>query len=713
MADQVLGSMFWKLGIKSTVPEDTQAAEKELDKLDATTQKSGKSMQNLSAKCTAAGAVMTGLGASIVLLTDSAKKTNAELAVTALQLGVSTEEMRDLALATTNVTFPLEEVTASFDLLTRAGETDTEVISGVATAYDTLGDATGNTASKVTETMVTALKTFDISAEESTQSIDGITYMLRNSIVEMENLDSVLGYITPDVVDLGFTLDDTTAALGVMADKGMSGAVVTREFRSAITEATADTTDYESELTDLGSTLDSLVEKQRDLSDSTRDNSLSLRSSEINIANAKDALAEMRAGGKLDGETTAQYNRRIEEQEIRIESLVNRQTDLKEKQAELKTSTEENTQAQIDNAKETAIAEAASVDQTAALDGFYESLGITKEEVDAYKEKMAEAGGITQEYADAANTQYGAVDGLKQKFSEFTLAAGSALEPLDGVGVAMTTFGGIMMGVGPMMTIFSGINLGTMVPSLMATATASWAVIAPWAPLIIAVGLVVAALWILEEKFGLVTWAIDGLWSIGETLIGWITGAFSGGLDDGGESLLLFLGPIGWIIEAFLHWDEILPIITGVFTDVIDYIEGLFSWFGEAGGKIIEMLVDGILNSPLTPFGAISSMLGLVGDLLPHSPAKTGPLSVAPNWGAYLVDPLLSVEPAMQSAAVAAVSPVSAVTPGATSQTGGQTTDNSMSINQITFNKDADIAEFWRQRDSQITRNRVQRGIRI
>jgi hypothetical protein len=705
--------MFWKLGIKSTVPEDTQAAEKELDKLDATTQKSGKSMQNLSAKCTAAGAVMTGLGASIVLLTDSAKKTNAELAVTALQLGVSTEEMRDLALATTNVTFPLEEVTASFDLLTRAGETDTEVISGVATAYDTLGDATGNTASKVTETMVTALKTFDISAEESTQSIDGITYMLRNSIVEMENLDSVLGYITPDVVDLGFTLDDTTAALGVMADKGMSGAVVTREFRSAITEATADTTDYESELTDLGSTLDSLVEKQRDLSDSTRDNSLSLRSSEINIANAKDALAEMRAGGKLDGETTAQYNRRIEEQEIRIESLVNRQTDLKEKQAELKTSTEENTQAQIDNAKETAIAEAASVDQTAALDGFYESLGITKEEVDAYKEKMAEAGGITQEYADAANTQYGAVDGLKQKFSEFTLAAGSALEPLDGVGVAMTTFGGIMMGVGPMMTIFSGINLGTMVPSLMATATASWAVIAPWAPLIIAVGLVVAALWILEEKFGLVTWAIDGLWSIGETLIGWITGAFSGGLDDGGESLLLFLGPIGWIIEAFLHWDEILPIITGVFTDVIDYIEGLFSWFGEAGGKIIEMLVDGILNSPLTPFGAISSMLGLVGDLLPHSPAKTGPLSVAPNWGAYLVDPLLSVEPAMQSAAVAAVSPVSAVTPGATSQTGGQTTDNSMSINQITFNKDADIAEFWRQRDSQITRNRVQRGIRI
>lgn len=587
MGDQVLGSMFWKLGIKSTVPEDTQAAEKELDKLDDTTKKSGVSMANLSAKCTAAGAVMTGLGASIVLLTDSAKKTNAELAVTALQLGVSTEEMRDLALATTNVTFPLEEVTATMDLLTRAGMEDTEAIQETATALDTLGDATGNSASAVTESLIPALNAFNIPLEQAGEHTDTLTYLMRNSTIELSEFSSVVAYLAPDLDVLGLSLEDTSALMLAMADHGLQGSAATREFRTAVSAA--------------------------------------------------------------DGDITT----------------------------------------------------------------LYESLGITTDEVANYSGKITDATGITDEYAAAANTQYGAVDELKQKFSELTLGLGSALEPLDGVGVAMTTFGGIMMGVGPMMTIFSGINLGTMVPSLMATATASWAVIAPWAPLIIAVGLVVGALWVLEDQFGLVTWAIDGLWSIGETLIDWITGAFSGGLDDGGESLLLFLGPIGWIIEAFLHWDEILPIITGVFTSVIDYIEGLFSWFGEAGGKIIKMLVDGILNSPLTPFGAISSMLGLVGDLLPHSPAKTGPLSRSPNWGAYLVDPLLSVEPAMQSAAVAAVSPVAAVTPGATSQTGAQNTDNSMSINQITFSKDADIAEFWRQRDTQITRNRVQRGIRI
>ena len=65
---------------------------------------------------------------------------------------------------------------------------------------------------------------------------------------------------------------------------------------------------------------------------------------------------------------------------------------------------------------------------SSGLEVFYKELGITAEEVAAYKAKINEAEGITQAFADAANEQYGMVDNLKQMWSEWSLRIGSALE---------------------------------------------------------------------------------------------------------------------------------------------------------------------------------------------------------------------------------------------------------------------------------------------
>lgn len=181
-----------------------------------------------------AGAAMTGIGVGMIALTDSAKKTNATIRVTALQLGVTTEEMRELTLATTNVTFPIEEVTASFDLLTRAGMTNKDEIAATATAYDTLGDAIGKTASEVTGPMVTAMKTFGLEMIEGANYTDKMTYLLRNTTLEMDNFSSIIAKISPDIVEMGLTMDDTIALLGLMEGSGLSGAVATLEFQKAL-----------------------------------------------------------------------------------------------------------------------------------------------------------------------------------------------------------------------------------------------------------------------------------------------------------------------------------------------------------------------------------------------------------------------------------------------------------------------------------------------
>lgn len=197
-----------------------------------------QNLEGMKVQLQAVGVAMTAMGVAGLTMIDSAREMNAQLGVTALNLGTTSEEMRSLALDATNVTFPLHEVISSFDLLARAGVENTEILESTAIAFDMLGDAVGMGASDVTAKMVPAMKTFGLSAEEVASKSDLMTNLVRNSTVSMDNFGSVIGYITPELVTMGLTLEDTVALMAIMEGKGMSGEVATRAFRTAITEAT-------------------------------------------------------------------------------------------------------------------------------------------------------------------------------------------------------------------------------------------------------------------------------------------------------------------------------------------------------------------------------------------------------------------------------------------------------------------------------------------
>jgi hypothetical protein len=625
MPTTVIEDLVVSLELESSLEKDTRKAKGELEGLYSNVAVAGRRI----------GAAMTAAGASIIALSELSRKTNAQLNVTAVGLGLTTERMRELALETTNVTFPLSEVTASFDLLTRAGLRDENQIARVASAYDNLGDAVGRSASQVTSTMIVAFKTFNLTAEESTGYIDQMTFLLRNSTVEMENLDSVLAYTTPDLVRMGLSLDDLIASLIVMERQGSSGAVVTRNFRSAVTSATSDVTDYGQELLDLGTKLETLKGKQEDLTTSTRDNSLSIRQNEINLANAKDQYAEIVAEGKRADETTAQYNRRLEEQSIRIEYLTNSQDDLLKRRADLESSLTDNLRAQAENVSQTEDAIIAQENQTAAIDEFFTTLGVTRAELEAVKGEMADATGITDEFSAAANTQYGIMDKLGQAWSEFTLASGSALAPLEPLGVALSASGPLLIGIIELQRILPYLST-TSIPTLGSALTFLSA--NPIVLIIAAVAAIVVALIILEEKFGLVTKAVDFVTSAFSSLVDWlgnIWDSFTKTTDESetfaNDGLLLLLGPIGLVILAFKNWDQILPIVTGIFDSIIGYIEGFIDWILTAGTRIMEAIVEGILNGP-SPVNFLLDTLGLgsIGGLISggNTPVPAAPAAV-------------------------------------------------------------------------------------
>jgi len=209
------------------------------DKVNQQLSKTEQQAQKVQKGLRIAGAALTALGAAGLKFVDTARKTNAQLAVTALNLDITTEEMRNLTLETANVTFAIDEVVSTFDLLVRAGIESTQILQSVATAFDTLGDATGYSASQVTSMMVPAMKTFGLSGEEMATKIDMFTYMSRESTMSLEDFNTMVGYTTPELVAMGLTIEDLTAILIHMEKEGYApGRVMTREFNKAVTEAT-------------------------------------------------------------------------------------------------------------------------------------------------------------------------------------------------------------------------------------------------------------------------------------------------------------------------------------------------------------------------------------------------------------------------------------------------------------------------------------------
>ncbi len=183
------------------------------------------------------GAAFTAVGAAGLAMVSTARKLNSELGQTAITLGVSTKDMRNLALETTNVTFPLDSVTKTFDLLAKAGVRSTEQMKANANAFDALADATGSSAEVVADILIPALKNFGEELPENSADMDKYTWLTKNTTVALEDFGSVMNYVAAYGSNLNMTAQELIATLAALEDKGISGSAATKLLRTAITQA--------------------------------------------------------------------------------------------------------------------------------------------------------------------------------------------------------------------------------------------------------------------------------------------------------------------------------------------------------------------------------------------------------------------------------------------------------------------------------------------
>jgi TP901 family phage tail tape measure protein len=643
--------------VKKGLTETDDAAAKS----DSTFKGFTQTIKDNKTEITALGAGMTTAGVAVLALTDNAREINSQLAGTAITLGSTTEELRDLALASSDAGFPLDDVVATFDLLARSGLTEDQ-LAATAAAFDDLGDATGTSAATVTESLIPAFNAFDIPLTEVGDHVDGITYLTKNSTISFEDFAGTVGVLAPKLDAMGLSMEDTEALLLAMSDAGLQGTAATKALRLAVGEMDTQFGDYQTALSDaitqskdleqtskdLDRAEKDLAQTQKDLSTATRDTTLGLKENSLAMQSAQIDLQKMQTEGKGENETAQEFNIRLEEQKLRIESLTYSHDDLIARQTDLKTKTTDNTQAQKDNTKAQTDNEAAIVlnglsqkelvflmgDSTNKTEAFYDALGLTKDQVDAYKVKIEGAGGSTKAYADAAETSIGSTDKMKSAFDEFALSAGTTLEPLDGLAAAMSISGPLIIGI-------------TGLPALIGLVNTSLLFLAanPIVLVVAAIVGLVAVIILLETEFGVVSACADALgvawqWlsdSVIAPFIGWLTEA-TAGIDVIGVAFTVLLGPIGLVsmtLQALGYdWEDVWNAITWVAQESADLITGLIdalmegiewafdwtigaisdqwesfwddvSWVTESASNIITGIVEGLTDAIEWAFDAL------------------------------------------------------------------------------------------------------------
>jgi phage-related protein len=158
----------------------------------------------------------------------------------AAALGVTEGEVRDLAISVAGAGDPLNEVIRLMELGRQQGIESAEGLKAYAGFWDTVGDATGESAAVLAEAG-TALRVMGIAAGEEGEALGALGFVQRETTGTVGEFLQMLQRVGPDLNNMGMSIDDTAAILGVLErEMGLTGRVARTELTQAIGAAEGD-----------------------------------------------------------------------------------------------------------------------------------------------------------------------------------------------------------------------------------------------------------------------------------------------------------------------------------------------------------------------------------------------------------------------------------------------------------------------------------------
>lgn len=177
-----------------------------------------------------AGLALEGLARQQAPLTEKTRRL-------ADSLGKTEKEMRALAIETSDVTFPLDQVLGLMEKGRQRGLEGAEALQKYALFWDKVGDATGLSSEALAKAGV-ALGSVGIAAGEESKALAAFGFVTEYTTGTVDDFLRFIARAGPQLSEMGLTVDDTAAIVGILErEMHMCSRTAKTEFRRAVEDS--------------------------------------------------------------------------------------------------------------------------------------------------------------------------------------------------------------------------------------------------------------------------------------------------------------------------------------------------------------------------------------------------------------------------------------------------------------------------------------------
>ncbi|TBL21813.1 phage tail tape measure protein [Bacillus paranthracis] len=215
---------------------------------------SGALFSTGAAATIAGGAIAAGLGSSVKVAADfesQMAKVGAISGATGGQLSSLTETAKELGASTTK---SASEVAVGMQNLAASGFEVNDII-GAMPGIIAASEAAQEDMSMTSETVAAALNAFGMEAKESSRIADVLSQSANQSAAGILDMQYSFKYAAPVAKMLGISLEELSAATGIMADSGIKGEQAGTSLRAALLRLSDPPKSARTALADLGITI--------------------------------------------------------------------------------------------------------------------------------------------------------------------------------------------------------------------------------------------------------------------------------------------------------------------------------------------------------------------------------------------------------------------------------------------------------------------------
>jgi len=213
----------------------------------------GQSMSNvgreLSMKVTAPLMAVGGIAAKIGMdFKAGLSEVQAISGATAAEVGKLEVKARELGSSTK---FSAKQVTEGFKYMALAGWDVKQSMDGIDGVLN-LAAASGEDLALVSDILTDAISAFGDKASDAARYADVLAATASNANTDVAGLGEAFKYVAPVAGALGYSLEHTSAALGLMANAGVKGSAAGTALRGSLTNLAKPTKEMKKEMDKLG-----------------------------------------------------------------------------------------------------------------------------------------------------------------------------------------------------------------------------------------------------------------------------------------------------------------------------------------------------------------------------------------------------------------------------------------------------------------------------